>query len=54
MPMGFVFHLSMNEKAIGNFAKLTEEEKEQVLQKARKVSSKEEMRVIVADLSKMG
>lgn len=53
MPMGFVFQLSLNEKAMENFAKMTEEEKKQVLETARSVTSKEQMKSIVSDLSEL-
>lgn len=53
MPMGFVFQLSMDANAMNNFAKMTEEEKRQVVENARSVTSKEEMRGIVEHLSKM-
>lgn len=34
MPMGFAFQLSMNEKAMENFAGMSDEEKQQVLDAA--------------------
>lgn len=43
MPVGFAFRLGMNEKAMENFAKMTEDEKRQVLEAARGVESKAEM-----------
>lgn len=53
MPMGLAFQMSMNQKAMENFAKMTDEEKSQVLDAARSVTSKKQMRGIVEDLSKM-
>lgn len=53
MPMGFAFQLSMNEKAMERFAGMTEEEKGQVLDAARNVTSKEQMKGIVSDLSRL-
>ena len=53
MPMGFVFQLSLNEKAMKNFARMTDEEKNQVLDAARSVTSKEQMKGIVSDLSEL-
>ena len=53
MPMGLAFQLSMNERAMENFANMTEEEKRQVLSAARNVTSKEQMRGIVSDLEGM-
>lgn len=51
--MGFAFQLSLNQKAMENFAGMTEEEKTQVLDAARSVTSKEQMRGIVSDLAGM-
>lgn len=53
MPMGLAFQMSMNQKAMENFAKMTDEEKTQVLDAARSVTSKKQMRGIVDDLSRM-
>lgn len=53
MPMGLAFQLSMNEQAMENFAKMTDEEKTQVLAAARNVTSKEQMRGIVSDLAQL-
>lgn len=52
--MGLAFQLSMNEQAMENFARMTEEEKLQVLAAARSVTSKEQMRGIVEDLTRLG
>lgn len=52
MPLGLAFQLSMNEKAMENFARMTDAEKQSVLNAAKNVESKEEMRQIVSDLSK--
>lgn len=54
MPMGFAFQLSMNEKAMENFAGMSDEEKRQVLDAARSVTSKQQMRGIVSDLAGLG
>lgn len=54
MPMGFAFQLSMNEKAMRNFANMTEDEKIQTLKAARSVDSKEQMQGLVDDISKLG
>lgn len=53
MPLGLAFQMSMNERAMENFAKMTEEEKEKVLEHARNTKSKAEMQGIVAQLSRM-
>lgn len=54
MPMGLVFQMSLNERAMENFAKMTEEEKKQVIEAAKGVTSKEQMRSIVSDLAGRG
>lgn len=54
MPMGLAFQLSTNEQAMENFARMTEDEKRQVLAAARSVTSKEQMRGIVEDLTRLG
>lgn len=54
MPMGLAFQLSMNEQAMENFARMPEDEKRQVLAAARSVTSKEQMRGIVEDLTRLG
>ncbi len=51
IPMGLVFQMSLNEKAMENFANMTEEEKKQVIETARNVTSKEQMKSIVSDLA---
>lgn len=51
MPLGFAFQLSMNEQAMENFAGMSEMEKHQVLEAARNVTSKTQMRGIVSDLA---
>ena len=53
MPMGFVFQLALNEKAMENFAGMAEEEKRQVIDTAKDVISKEQMKGIVEELAKL-
>lgn len=53
MPLGFAFQLSMNEQAMENFAGMGEVEKQQVLEAARNVTSKTQMRGIVSDLASL-
>ena len=53
MPIGLAFQLSMNEKAMEHFSDMTEGEKQQVLEAARSVTSKEQMRGIVSDLARL-
>ncbi len=50
MPMGLSFQLGLNEKALTAYAKLDDEEKRQVVEAARSVRSKAEMRQIVESL----
>ena len=54
VPTGFAFQLSMNEKAMKNFAKMTEDEKVQTLKAARSVNSKEQMQGLIDDISRLG
>lgn len=51
MPMGLAFQMAMNRQAMDNFARMSEEEKRQVLEAARSTRSKEQMRSIVDDLT---
>ena len=53
MPIGLAFQMSMNEKAMENFAGMTEQEKRQVIEAARNVNSKDEMNGIVEDLAEL-
>lgn len=54
MPIGLAFQLSMNERAMENFANMTDEEKKQVLEAARNVTTKDQMRGIVSDIAGLG
>lgn len=54
MPMGLAFQMATNEKALENFARMTDAEKRQVMEAARNVTSKEQMRGIVEDLGRLG
>lgn len=47
LPLGFSFSLAMNEKALDNFAKMSDTEKQQVVEEARSAQSKGEMQQIV-------
>ena len=53
MPLGLAFQMSMNDQAMKNFAKMTEDERQRVLENARNTRSKSEMQRIVADLGKI-
>ncbi len=53
MPIGLAFQMSMNERALENFGRMTDAEKRQVLEAARGVTSKEQMRGIVEDIGRL-
>lgn len=50
MPLGLSFGLSMNEKAMGHFAQMSEEEKRQVVERARSAGSKAEMDSLISSI----
>ena len=50
MPMGLSFQLGMNPKAMDVYGKLNDEEKRRVVEAAKNVTTKSEMRQIVAGL----
>ena len=50
MPMGFSFQLGMNSKAMDAYGKLNDEEKRQVIEAARNVTTKSEKHRIVEGL----
>lgn len=52
MPMGLSFQLGTNPKAMDEYAKLNDAEKRQVVEAARNVTTKSEMRQIVAGLER--
>lgn len=54
LPIGFSFSLAQNPDAMQNFAKLSKDEQDGIVQKARSVTSKKEMRALVNSLSTMG
>ena len=47
LPVGLGFGLAMNEKALGQFSMMTEDEKRQVIDAARGAQTKEQMAQIV-------
>ncbi len=51
MPMGLSFQLGLNEKALTAYAKLDDQEKRQVVEAARNVRTKLEMRKLVEGLA---
>lgn len=50
VPMSFAFQLSMNEKTMESFPAMTQEEKNEVVNAARNVTFKEQMKGIISDL----
>ena len=54
LPLGLGFGLAMNEEAMNSFASMTEEEKRQVIEAARGVSSKAEMQELVRSIAESG
>lgn len=54
LPIGFSFSLAQNPDAMERFAKLSKDEQADILQKARSVTSKNEMRALVNSLSTNG
>lgn len=51
LPAGFGMALSQNEKAVNAYAMMTKEQKQEILTKAQKAHSKEEMRKLVSDIA---
>ena len=51
VPIGFGMTLAMDYTAMEAYAALTEEQKQQVLDKARNARSEEEMRQIIASVT---
>ena len=47
---GLSFQLGLNEKALSVYAKMDDEEKQQVVEAARNVTSKREMQQLVSEL----
>ena len=52
MPMSFSFQLGMNPKAMDAYGKLNDDEKRQVIEAARNVTTKSEMNRLVAGLER--
>ena len=50
LPMGLAIGMAMNEKAINNYSKLTEYEKEKLLAESKSVKNKAEMDQIIKNL----
>ncbi|MDD6482716.1 MAG: hypothetical protein PUF65_10725 [Lachnospiraceae bacterium] len=54
LPLGLGFGLAMNEAAMKGFASLKEDEKRQVIEAARTITSKEEMQTFVNSIAEIG
>lgn len=54
LPLGLGFGLAMNEEAMTNFASMDDEEKRQVIETARGISSKAEMHDFVSSIAQLG
>ena len=52
LPSGFAMALSRNSDAMSGFLKMSENEQKKIVEHARSVGSKQEMQVLVYDLSK--
>lgn len=52
LPAGFAMALAQNEEAMKRFEKMNKVDKAAILEHARSVKSKQEMKVLVYDLSK--
>lgn len=53
MPLGLAFQMAMNEKAMARFSAMNEQEKQDTIERARNVKSKQEMERLVNELGKM-
>ena len=53
MPLGLGFGLSVNEEAMDHVSHLTDTEKQQVIEAARRVQTKKEMNHLIQDIAKM-
>lgn len=53
VPIGFGLGLAMHETAMTNYAGLSDEEKEEVLEQARQAQSKQEMQILINQIGKM-
>lgn len=52
MPLGLTFQMAMNGKAMEEFGRMTEEEQKQILEEAKNVQTKEQMKSIVDNMGK--
>lgn len=51
IPVGFGFALAMNQDAMKRFAEMSEQEQRGIVSRARQVSSKQEMQMLVKSLA---
>lgn len=51
LPLGLSFGLAKDDKAQGNFDKLTEYEKEQLIAQSKSVKSKDEMQQLIQKIN---
>ena len=51
MPEGLVFSMAMNQKAMDNFARMNEEQRNRVVESARQVTSKQGMDRLVDSIA---
>lgn len=51
LPVGFAMGLAMDLDAMNHFSNLTEAEKEEILNRAKDATSKDEMKKIIGQLS---
>lgn len=51
VPIGFGLALAMNAPAMEVYAAMTEDQKQNVLNRARQVHSKQEMQALIADIA---
>lgn len=54
LPLGLGFGLATNQRAMMEFASLSDKEKQQVIEAARQVQSKEEMQRFVNSIAEIG
>ena len=53
LPIGLGFGLAVNEEAMKQFAAMTEEEKQQVIDVARRARSREEIQNLVRNIAEL-
>lgn len=53
MPLGLAFQMAMNENAMARFSAMSAQEKQDTIERARNVKSKQEMERLVSELGKM-